>query len=128
MTRRNARKRTEYERRVREVLTAILNDLEVMPNADAPDLVVTVGVVRFGRSVREIHAQVGARFRDARLARGARERWFPAGRHAELLHDVLEYPWLTEPIEDELARRLGLGYRPRLRPLYPGWPVERGPW
>ena len=37
----NRRKRAEFERRVYRTLTEILNDPEVMPNADCDDLVVS---------------------------------------------------------------------------------------
>ena len=62
----NERKRAAHRRRVQSALTAILNDPAVMPNADCPDLVVSVNRVEFGRTVREIYIDVLGQWRQAR--------------------------------------------------------------
>src|SRR5262249_16931649 len=54
----NERKRAAQRRRVQAALQQILNDTGVMPNADCPDLVVSVSRVEFGRTVREIYIDV----------------------------------------------------------------------
>lgn len=54
----NTRKRAAHRRKVRAALQQILNDPAIMPNADCPDLVVSVSRVEFGRTVREIFIDV----------------------------------------------------------------------
>ena len=120
----NHRKRAAHRRRVQAALQQILNDPGVMPNADCPDLVVSVSRVEFGRTVREIYIDVLG------VSRQSRDQW------AELPHDrymrearargketyadlteVFMFPSLTETVARELQKRLGLLYTPVIRRL-----------
>src|SRR5690242_5069572 len=55
MTAINNRKRAAHRRRVQASLHEIFNDPAIMPNADCRDLVVSVGRVEFGNTVRTIY-------------------------------------------------------------------------
>lgn len=120
----NPRKRRAHEKRVREALRDILNDPKVMPNADCRDLVVSVGEIVFGATVREIFANISGEWcvspRSAqespheaymREARAAGQRTYSD------LTDVVYEPDLMRVVECELQRRLGLLYKPRIRAL-----------
>lgn len=124
MTNINARKRAAHRRRVRAALQQILNDPEVMPNADCPDLVVSVSRVEFGRTVREIFIDV---LGESRLSR---DQWVekPHDRYTREanakgeatytdLTEVFIFAELTEVIGRELQKRLGLLYTPVIRRL-----------
>lgn len=118
-------KRAAHRRRVQAALQQILNDVGVMPNADCPDLVVSVGQVEFGRTVREIYIDVWGRWRQSldphtehpytRYERESIERG-DEGAFADLT-DVFCMPKLTEVIALELQKRLGLLYTPVIRRL-----------
>lgn len=120
----NIRKRAAHRRRVQAALQQILNDPTVMPNADCPDLVVSVSRVEFGRTVREIFIDVRGHWRLSR------DQWVedPHGRYLREacaqeedtytdLTDMFVEPRLTEVIACELRKRLGLLYTPILRRL-----------
>ncbi len=119
----NHRKRSAHRRRVQAVLQEILNDPGVMPNADCPDLVVSVSRVEFGRTVREIYIDVLGRWRLSpdqwsenpydRYQRESCERG-QQGAFADLT-DVFIFPKLIEVVARELQKRLGLLYTPVIR-------------
>ncbi len=95
-----------------------------MPNADCPDLVVSVSRVEFGRTVREIFIDVRGKWRRSRdqWPELPHERYMrEAKAHGEEtyadLTDVFMFEQLTEVIARELQRRLGLLYTPTIRPL-----------
>lgn len=120
----NTRKRAAHRRHVQSALQEILNDSAVMPNADCPDLVVSVSRVEFGRTVREIFIDV---YGESRVSR---DQWAepPHDRHMREarakgedtyidLNDMFDFPSLTEVIACELQKRLRLLYTPVIRRL-----------
>ena len=120
----NKRKRAAHRRRVQAALQAIFNDPAVMPNADCRDLVVSVGRVEFGSTVREIYVEFRGRWRRApgpgdepRHQRYLREA---AARGEDTyvdLTDVAMFPDIMRCVAEELRRRLGLLYTPEIRCL-----------
>lgn len=121
MTHIHIRKRAAHRRRVLAELQHILNDLSVMPNADAPDLIVFVRRVEFGNTVRKIFIDVVGKWRLSR------ELWseMPHDRYRRVtkakghwtyidLTDMFLFPQFTEIIARELLRRLGLLYTPTI--------------
>ena len=120
----NVAKRAAHERRVRGALQAILNDPSVMPNADCVDLFVSVSRVAFGRTIAEIFIEVSAHPRrppdkedEPRHERYAREAKRDGKSTYADFDEVFHFPALTQVIERELQRRLGLLYTPTIRPL-----------
>jgi hypothetical protein len=124
MTNINHRKRAAHRRRVQAALQRILNDPTVMPNADCPDLVVSVSGVEFGRTVREIYIDVSGEWRRSR------DQWIdnPHDRYTREakakgqetyadLTEVFTFPPLTEVVSRELQKQLGLLYTPIIRRL-----------
>jgi hypothetical protein len=120
----NHRKRAAHRQRVQAALQQILNDPAVMPNADCPDLVVSVSRVEFGRTVREIYIDVLG------LWRQSRDQWaeIPHDRYMRQarakgeetytdLDEVFLFPAHTEVVARELQKRLGLLYTPMIRRL-----------
>ncbi len=120
----NHRKRAAHRRRVQAALQEILNDPAVMPNADCPDLVVSVSRVEFGRTVREIYIDVLGEWRHSpdRSTENPDERYMRETRakgketYADLT-DVFLFPTFTEAVARELQKRLGLLYTPVIRRL-----------
>jgi hypothetical protein len=120
----NVQKRAAHRRRVQAALQEILNDPAVMPNADCPDLVVSVSRVEFGKTVREIYIDVFGQWRQApedweenphtRYMREAEARG--EATYADLT-DVFYFPTLTEIVAREIQKRLGLLYTPEIRRL-----------
>jgi hypothetical protein len=110
----NHRKRAAHERRVREVLTDILNDPEVMPNADCRELLVTIRRIVFGRTVRYIFIDLVGQWRDLDATRSAPPRVDP---YIDLT-DFMHFPEHLEAVSLELQRRLKLRYTPQVRPLW----------
>ena len=124
MTNVNVGKRAAHGRRVCAAVHEILNDPAVMPNADCPDLLVSVSRVAFGKTLAEIYLDVHARWRRPasfgaeaphdKYMREARER----GKDTYIDFDeVFYFPQITEVVSRELQRRLGLPYTPVLRRL-----------
>ncbi len=120
----NDRKRAAHRRRVQAALQEILNDPTVMPNADCPDLVVSVSRVEFGRTVREIYLDVFGRRRQSRDSwvenphdKYTREAQAKGRDTYADLTDVFLFPALTEEVAKELQKRLGLLYTPVIRRL-----------
>lgn len=121
----NTRKRAAHRRKVQAALQQILNDPEAMPNADCPDLVVSVGRVEFGRTVREIFIGVAGQLR---LSRDQREENLhdkymreAAAKGEETyidLTDMFVFPKFREVIARELQQRLGLRYTPVIRRFF----------
>jgi hypothetical protein len=116
------RKRAAYRERLRPVLQDILNDCTVMANEDCPDLIVSIGAIEFGKTVRRIYVDFHGSWKDPERARTAHERYLQqaAARGEDTyvdLTDVSVFPSLMEKVEEELQRRLGLSYRPEIRPL-----------
>jgi hypothetical protein len=119
----NERKRAAH-RRVQAALQEILNDPAVMPNADCPDLVVSVSRVEFGNTVREIYVDLFGHWKrqqdpaeerpHERYMREAEERGEKT--YADLT-DVMFFPELIRRVELELQKRLGLLYTPQIRCL-----------
>jgi len=120
----NVGKRAAHGRSVKAALQDILNDPAVMPNADCPDLLVSVSRVEFGKTVAEIYLDVHARWRRPldpgsepphdRYMREARGR----GEDTYIDFDeVFYFPQITELVARELQRRLGLLYTPVVRRL-----------
>ena len=120
----NSRKRAEHRRQVQTALQEILNDPAVMPNADCPDLIVSVSRVEFGRTVREIFIDVVG------LWRRSRDQWIENPHHRYTreaqaggtdtytdLTEVFILPAITEVVARELQERLGLLYTPVIRRL-----------
>lgn len=120
----NYRKRAAHRRKVQAVLQEILNDPAVMPNADCPDLVVSVSRIEFGRTVREIYIDVAGEWRRSS------DQWTenPYDRHMQKaqakghqsyadLTDVFMFASLTEIVARELQKRLGLLYTPVIHRL-----------
>jgi hypothetical protein len=77
----NTRKRMAHRRKVQAALQQILNDPEVMPNADCPDIVVSVSRVEFGRTVREIFIDVMGE------SRISRDQW-AENRHERYMREA----------------------------------------
>ncbi len=122
MTHIHIRKRATHRRRVLAELQHILNDLSVMPNADAPDLIVFVRRVEFGNTVREIFIDVEGKWRYSRdlWSEMPHDRYMRAAKakgHCTYidLTDMFLFPQFTEIIARELQRRLGLLYTPTIR-------------
>ena len=118
----NVPKRRAYRRRLLSLLSEILNDQSVMPNADCGDIVVVVNDVAFGKTVREIYVDFRGFWKKPELARAAHTRYMEeakaAGRRTYAdLTDVAIFPALMERVEEEVQRRLGLLYRPQIRRL-----------
>jgi hypothetical protein len=120
----NTRKRAAHRRSVQTVLQEILNDPAVMPNADCPDLLVSVRRVEFGRTVREIYVDVLGLWRRSPdgWAEAPHEKYMREARAKGKdtytdLTEVFLSPALTEIISRELQRRLGLLYTPFIRRL-----------
>jgi hypothetical protein len=120
----NHRKRAAHRRRVLAALQQILNDPAVMPNADCPDLVVSVSRVEFGRTVREIYIDVLGEWKRSRdqWAEMPHDRYMreAQAQGKETYADLTEmfmFPSLTEVIGKELQKRLGLLYTPVIRRL-----------
>jgi hypothetical protein len=118
----NHRKRAAHRRRVQAALQQILNDSMVMPNADCPDLVVSVSRVEFGRTVREIYIDVFGQWRQSRdqWAENLHDRYMREAQAKEEetyadLTEVFMFPTLTEVVARELQKRLGLLYTPVIR-------------
>ncbi len=120
----NMRKRAAHRKQVLTALHEILNDPSVMPNADCPDLLVSVSRVEFGRTVREIFIDVLGEWRLSR------DQWVenPHDRYMREAEDkgentyadlteVFIFPKLTEVVARELQKRLGLLYTPVIRRL-----------
>ena len=120
----NKRKRAAHRRNVQAVLQDILNDTRVMPNADCPDLIVSVGRVEFGRIVREIYINVVGRWRHC-PDQGTENPHDKYMREARVkgkdtytdLTDVFVFSEITEIVARELRKRLGLLYTPIIRRL-----------
>jgi hypothetical protein len=124
MTNINHRKRAAYRRRVQATLQRILNDPTVMPNADCPDLVVSVSRVEFGRTIREIYIDVLGEWRRSRDQwtenphdRYTREAQAKGEETYADLTEVFMFPSLTEIVARELQKQLGLLYTPIIRRL-----------
>jgi hypothetical protein len=124
MTNINRRKPAAHRRRVQGALQQILNDPAIMPNADCPDLVVSVGQVEFGRTVREIYIDVFGEWRQSRdqWTENPHNRYMreAQARGEETYADLTEVfmvPALTEALAKELQKRLGLLYTPVIRRL-----------
>jgi hypothetical protein len=120
----NTRKRAAHRRNVQACLQQILNDPAVMPNADCPDLVVSVSRVEFGRTVREIFIDVFGRgcLSQDQGTKNPRDRYMreARARGKDTYTDLTEMflsPELTEVIARELQNRLGLLYTPVIRRL-----------
>jgi hypothetical protein len=120
----NTRKRAAHRRRVQAALQEILNDPAVMPNADCPDLVVSVGRVEFGRTVREIFIDVRGAWRrspdqwiESPHDRYMREARAKGNDTYTDLTDVFIFPEITEVVARELQKRLSLLYTPVIRRL-----------
>jgi hypothetical protein len=120
----NFRKRAVHRRKVMAALQQILNDPGVMPNADCPDLIVSVSRVEFGRTVRDIYIGVSGEWKKSK------DQWteIPHDRYTREtraegkdtyadLTEVFIFPKLTEIIGRELQKRLGLLYTPVIRRL-----------
>ena len=122
MPRINVRKRAAHRRRVQAALQAVLNDPDVMPNADCPDLVVSVSRVEFGHTVREIFVDLMGHPKQYRAPGDLTLRNHyvdQAKRRGEEIYadltDVAVFPKLMRVVEEELQRRLGLLYTPTVR-------------
>jgi hypothetical protein len=120
MTQSHSRKRQNYRRRVVAALTGILNDPEVMPNADCDDLVVSVRDVLFGNTVRTIYVDFFGHWRNPANATNSHNRYMEVARSAGQetyvdLTDVAIFPRFLEAVADELKIRLCLQYRPDIR-------------
>lgn len=120
MTQSHSRKRANYRRRVLVALTDILNDPDVMPNADCGDLLVSVRDVVFGATVRIIYVDFFGHGRRRAEAMNAHQRYMEAARSAGDetyvdLTDVAIFPRFLEVVADELKTRLCLQYQPDLR-------------
>ena len=76
----NVRKRIRYRRKLFELLQDVLNDPNVMPNADCGDLVVMVKDIAFGRTVREIFVDVIGHWKTPELCRTAHDRYLERAR------------------------------------------------
>ena len=118
----NTPKRSAYRRRLLALLSDILSDPSVMPNADCCDIVVVVRDVAFGKTVREIYVDFRGFWKNPELACTAHTRYMEEAKAAGQktyadLTDVAIFPALMERVEEEVQRRLGLRYRPRIRPL-----------
>jgi hypothetical protein len=120
----NHRKRAVHRRRVQAALQEILNDPTVMPNADCPDLVVSVSRVEFGRTVREIYIDVLGAWRRScdQWTENPHDKYMrqAQGKGTESyadLTDVFIFASLTEIVARELQKRLGLLYTPVIRRL-----------
>jgi len=114
------RQRSAYERRVRQALTAILNDPDVMPNSDCRELVVSIGRLVFGKTVRDIYIEISGQWRDRDMARTAHMRYLAEAKGERSyvdLTDAMHLPGCLDAAEAELQRRLELQYQPRIRPL-----------
>lgn len=116
------RKRAAYSKTVQLTLNEILNDSDVMPNADCPDLFVSVNRVAFGPTVRDIYIDVWGLNRKARVEgeepshkRYQREANEHGGGGYCDLTDMFCLPHLTEIIAKELQHRLQLRYTPTIR-------------
>ena len=110
----NHRKRAAFERRVHVALTEILNDPEVMPNADCRELLVTIRRIVFGRTVRTIYIDFFGHWRNIEQARSAQPRIEPDVD----LTDVMYFSEHLDVVSQELQRRLRLQYKPEVRPLF----------
>jgi hypothetical protein len=120
----NHRKRAAHRRRVLAALQQILNDPAIMPNADCPDLIVSVSRVEFGRTVREIYIDVVGEWKRSldQWAEMPNDRYMREAQaqgketYADLT-EVFMFPSLTEVIGKGLQKRLGLLYTPVIRRL-----------
>src|SRR5579864_401365 len=109
----NHRKRAAHRRRVQAALQEILNDPTVMPNADGPDLVVSVSRVEFGRTVREIYIDVLGQWRRSRdqWTENPHDRYMRQANakgqetYADLT-EVFLFQSLTEVVARELQKQL----------------------
>ena len=118
------RKRAAHRRRVQAALQRILNDPAVMPNADCPDLVVSISRVEFGRTVRNIYVDVFGEWRRSRdqWNENPHDRYMREAKargeetYADL-PEAFDFPQLTEVVARELQKRLGLLYTPVIRKL-----------
>ena len=114
----NHRKRIEHSNRLMSELQSILNDSSVMPNADCPDLIVSVSKIIFGNTVREIYLLVNAEWKkNDGTAVLAHQRYLNEAKQLGEdtyidLTDVFCYPEITASISEELKRRLNLQYLP----------------
>lgn len=95
-----------------------------MPNADCPDLIVSVSRVEFGKTVREIYIDVLGEWRTSRdqWAENPHDRYTLEAQvkgeetYADLT-EVFMFPDLTAVVARELQKRLGLLYTPVIRRL-----------
>jgi hypothetical protein len=101
-------------------LHQILNDPNVMPNADCPDLVVSVCEVDFGKTVRTIYVDFSGHYKDPERAKTAHDRYTKES-HAngmegayDDLTDVAALPHNREILEQALQKKLGLTYQPTI--------------
>ena len=122
----NVGKRAAHRRSVQAALQDILNDQGVMPNADCPDLLVSVSRVEFGNTTAKIYLDVHARWRRPRdygsETETPHDRYMreARGRGEETYIDfdeVFYFPQITEVVSRELQRRLGLLHTPVIRRL-----------
>jgi len=109
---------------VQAALQQILNDPTVMPNADCPDLIVSVSRVEFGRTVRDIFIDVlGLRRRSPdQWTEDPHDKYMGEARAKgkETYTDLTEvfiFPAITEVVAREFQKRLGLLYTPVIRRL-----------
>ena len=113
-------KRAEYRKRVMVALHDLLNDPNVMPNFDCPDLVVNVCELDFGKSVRTIYVDFIGHWKDPGRAKTAHERYVKQSRERGLegayddLTDVAGLAHNREELEKALQKKLGLNYRPTI--------------
>lgn len=124
----NIRKRAAYARRVRLALQDILNDSVIMPNADCPDLVVSVIEVQFGGTVREIYVDFYGYSKEPSPwsdKKGAHRRYMTdaVARGEETyadLTDVAYFPALMRHVALALQKRLKPRYMPHIRSFTAG--------
>jgi N-glycosidase YbiA len=119
-----AQRRAAYRKRVMAALNEILNDPNVMPNSDCPDLVVGVREVDFGESTRTIYVRITGFWKDEERARTGHKRYERASYASGLegvyddLSDVTGLPHLRVIVERELQKRLRLPYQPMIEYLW----------